>query len=256
VSEDLTSDQAALRAFFGRILGWSAERARAIEHALHSIDLGVTHRATLVLLGETDMVPIALALHRRTLGAGRPFIVSGSRRVDMPATAHAPAGYASGVAAVQAARGGSLCLRHRRLPRDFERMVALVRDPDADVMVIVCSEVFRTMHPFLIRPVPIRVPALSMRERELPRIVDEYAADAIRALGASRADFGNGDRRWVIDHSARTLAEIETATLRLVAFRQAGGVVVRAAAQLGLSHVALAGWLARRRRWHASRSGQ
>jgi hypothetical protein len=245
----LVSDEAALRAFLARILGY--EHAQAIEHALRSIDLGVTRRATLVLLGDTDMVPIALALHRRTLGADRPFIVSDPRRANMPATARAPTSYTSGVAAVRAARGGSLCLRHRRLPIDFERMVVLARGSDADTMVIVCSDVFRAMHPFLIRPVPIRVPGLEMRQHELPRIVDEYAADAIRALGASDADFTDGDRRWVLDHAARALAEIETATLRIVAFRQAGGVVNRAAARLGLSHVALTQWLDRRRRWRA-----
>lgn len=244
------SDEAALRAFLARILGY--EHTQAIGHALRSIDLGVTRRATLVLLGDTDMVPIALALHRRTLGADRPFIVSDPRRANMSATARAPTSYTSGMTAVRAAQGGSLCLRHRRLPIDFERMVVLVRGPDADdVMVIVCSDVFHTMHPFLVRPVPIRVPALRMREREVPQIVDEYAADAIRTLGASDADFNDADRRWVIDHAARSLAAIETATLRIVAFRQAGGVVNRAAARLGLSHVALTQWLDRRRRWRA-----
>jgi len=254
VSERHGSDDAALRAFIARILGYG--QTQAIEHALRSIDLSVSRRATLVLLGDTDMVPIALALHRRTLGADRPFIVSGSHRVNMPATARAPANYMNGVAAVRAARGGSLCLRDRRLPFEFEQMVVLVRDPAADVMVIVCSGVFHIMHPFLIRPVPIRVPALRMREREVPRIVDEYAADAIRALGASDADFTNGDRRWVIDHRVKSLADIETATLRLVAFRQAGGVVSRAAARLGLSHISLAGWLDRRRRWRGRRGGR
>src|SRR5689334_18004256 len=130
----LASGEAALRAYLGRILGYG--HVQAIDPALRSIDLSVTRGATLVLLGDSDMVPIALALHRRTLGADRPFVVSSSRRVNMPATARAPASYTSGVAAVRAARGGSLCLRHRRLPTDFERMVALVRDPDADVMVI------------------------------------------------------------------------------------------------------------------------
>src|SRR5437762_4055420 len=117
----LACDEAALRAFLARILGY--DRTQAIEQALRSIDLGVTRRATLVLLGDTDMVPLALALHRRTLGAERPFIVSDPRRANMPATARAPTSYTSGVAAVQAARGGSLCVRHHRLPIDFERMV-------------------------------------------------------------------------------------------------------------------------------------
>ena len=83
----LACDEAALRAFLARILGY--EHTQAVEHALSSIDQGVTRRATLVLLGVTDMVPIARALHRRTLGADRPFIVSDPRRANVPATTRA-----------------------------------------------------------------------------------------------------------------------------------------------------------------------
>jgi len=51
-------------------------------------------------------------------------------------------------------------------------------------------------HPFLIRPVPIRVPPLTARASELPRIVDEYALDAISKLGAvDRQDVGPRSRR-------------------------------------------------------------
>jgi hypothetical protein len=58
-----------LRAFLARVLGWSDERA--VELALRSLALALDHRAALVLCGEGDMVPIAWALHRRTLGAGK-----------------------------------------------------------------------------------------------------------------------------------------------------------------------------------------
>jgi hypothetical protein len=233
----------ALRAYLGRILGW--ERTEAIEHALRSIALSVTHRAALVLLGETNMVPIALALHRRTLGE-RPFIVIDSRRVDMPATVRAPTSYTSGVAAVRDAGGGTLCMHHRRRPRDFEATVAMLRDPSTDVQLVVCSDASLATHPFLVRPVPLLVPALGMRVRELPRIIDAYARDAIEALGADDECFTADDRRWVIEHAAGSLAEIKTATLRLVALRQADGVTNRAAKRLGMAHISLARWLARR----------
>jgi hypothetical protein len=54
----LARNEAALRAYLGRILGWSDERTQAIEHALRSIDLSVSHRAALVVLGDTDSVSI------------------------------------------------------------------------------------------------------------------------------------------------------------------------------------------------------
>lgn len=46
----------------------ATERTGVVEHALHSIHLSVTHRATLALLDETDLVPIAQALPGRTVG--------------------------------------------------------------------------------------------------------------------------------------------------------------------------------------------
>lgn len=41
-------DETALRGFCARILGWSTKRKQVIEHALRSIQLSITHRATLV----------------------------------------------------------------------------------------------------------------------------------------------------------------------------------------------------------------
>jgi hypothetical protein len=52
---------------------------------------------------------------------------------------------------------------------------------------------------------------------------------------------------WVLDHTASTLSEIETATLRLVALRLSG-TFIGVAKRLGVSHVALARWMDRRRR--------
>src|SRR5882672_11345949 len=98
-----------LRAFLARMLGWSNERA--VELALRSLALALDHRATLVLCGEGDMVPIAQALHRRTLGPDKPFIICDPRRLTSTATVRSPASRTSGVAAFEAAIGGSLCMR-------------------------------------------------------------------------------------------------------------------------------------------------
>lgn len=69
---------AALRGFLEQLLGWSNERT--VDLAIRSLKLAAEHQAALVLCGEDDLVPIAWALHRRTLGADRPFIVCDPRR--------------------------------------------------------------------------------------------------------------------------------------------------------------------------------
>jgi hypothetical protein len=66
-----------LRAFLARMLGWSNERA--VDLALRSLALALDHRAALVLCGEGDLVPIAWALHRHTLGGSTQ---TGSRRAS------------------------------------------------------------------------------------------------------------------------------------------------------------------------------
>jgi hypothetical protein len=59
--------------FLARLLGWS--NARLVALALRAVDLATQHQAVLVLCGAGDLVPVAHALHRRTLGADRPFVV-------------------------------------------------------------------------------------------------------------------------------------------------------------------------------------
>jgi len=71
-----------LRELLERLLGWT--RTRMVDRAIQSIELAMTHRTALVLLGETDLVPIAQALHRRILGAEQPFVVCDRRRRNTP----------------------------------------------------------------------------------------------------------------------------------------------------------------------------
>ncbi len=241
----MIADEAALRAFIARILGWSDPAT--IDHALRSIDLAAAHRAALVVLGETEMAPIAHALHRRTLGDDRPFVVCDRRRIEVAGSARRPGNRGVAVEAVRAARGGSLCVHYSRMPTDARALVARVRDPASLVQLIVCGQAFRAVDPFLILPVPIRVPPLSARADELPRIVNEYALEAIKMFGAGRLDFTPADRTWVIQNAARTLSEIEHATQRVVALN-ISSTFSEASRRVGLSHVALGKWLKRRAR--------
>lgn len=240
---------ASLRAFVARIVGWTDPTA--IAHALRAIDLATAHHAALVLAGDRNLTPIAAALHRRLRGPAAPFVTVNPRRLNVDVSLRSAANRQHGVDAVRAAAGGTLCLDRIRLPRDYAAVVALVRDPSSDVLVIVCTEAHRALDPLVILPAPIVIPPLRARTGELPRIVAEYAADAITRLGADASAFTDGDQAWVLAYAARTLGEIETATLRLVALRQAGSVT-RAARLLQQSRAGLSRW---RGRWHSRRRG-
>jgi hypothetical protein len=242
------SDDDALRGFIARLLGWSDERA--VELAIRSLELAANHRAALVLRGPGDLVPIARVLHRRTLGADRPFITCDPHRGDMAASVRSPANRANGAAALAAAAGGSLCVRTRRLPDDFPALAAQLRATD-DVLFIVCTE-HDDPDPLLIRPAPIVVPSLAGRAAEFDRVIAEYAADAIVELGAPRGSFTDADRAWVRRHAAISLAEVEKATLRLVAIRTSRNMSC-AAARLGMAPVSLGRWLDRRKLPHGMR---
>jgi hypothetical protein len=86
------------------------------------------------------------------------------------------------------------------------------------------------------------VPPLTGRSGELSSIVDEYVADAIAELGGSLTP---DDRGWIAQQ-ALTFSTIQTAARRLVALREAGDSVKRAAKRLGIAHGSLSVWLARR----------
>jgi DNA-binding NtrC family response regulator len=108
-----------------------------------------------------------------------------------------------------------------------------------------CSDSYARCDVLLAVSEPLRVPPLTTRTSELPRIVEEYAEDARAALSTS-IPFTQNDRDWVVTHCASSLHEIELATLRLIAIHHAGNVA-RAAELLGMSHAALGEWFAKRR---------
>jgi len=246
----LFTDEGALRSFCARILGWSIERVGAVEHALRSIEFAAAHRAALMLLGETNLVSIAHALHRRMFGAGQPFVVCNPRLGNMPASSRSPANYESAVEAIGAAATGSLCVHRRRLPRDFSAAVAMIRQPDTRVQLVICRGRHDKHEALLEAMAPIQVPSLQERAGELPRIVEEYATDAAAVL-SSTAPFTSSDRDWICRCCASSLHAIETATLRVVALHEAGNTV-RAAKLLGIPHGSLEEWLQRHRPRRAS----
>jgi hypothetical protein len=113
------------------------------------------------------------------------------------------------------------------------------------VVFIACIE-HDDADPLLVRPAPIVVPPLASRTAELDRVIAEYAADATTELGAPAASFTAADHAWVRQHAATSLAEVEKATLRLIAIRVSRNMS-GAAARLGMSVVSLSRWIGRRK---------
>jgi len=234
----------ALRGFLSRVLGWRSECTDLVDHALRSVRMAATRRLALVLCGDGDLVPTARSIHRHALGRDRPFVVCDPRRRQVKATVRSAENYDSGMQALAAATGGSLCVRSRRLPRDFSEVIAALRDPDSRVQLVVCGRTPDDCEPY--RAVPITVPAIASREAELDRIITEYAEDAMAELGTPRTGFLAVDRAWIRDHAAASLPEIEKATLRLIAIRESRNLS-NAAARLGMAPVSLSRWIGRRR---------
>jgi hypothetical protein len=233
----------ALREFCARMLGWERDPA-VIDHALRAIRLAMTRRTALVLRGDGDLVPIAQALHRRTLGAAAPFIVCDRRRRTVAGSVRAPTNHESGVIAFEAASGGSLCVRSSRLPRDFPLLLERLREPEPRVQLVVCLD-RDDRGALLAGPVPIDVPPMRERASEVPRLVEAFAEDAIAELGAPAGCLTSDELAWVARRSSTSLADIEKGTLRLVA-RKVTSNLGQAAALLGMAPVSLVRWLERR----------
>lgn len=231
----------ALRGLLSRLIGWSPERCEDVDLALRSVRVAATQQEPLLLCAEGANISIARLLHRYAIGADRPFVVCDPRRVEADENARAATNYKSGLVAFAAASTGTLCVWRNRLPKDYAQVEEARRKPAARVLLVVCS--LAPPHGADI-PCQLVVPHLAERASELHRIIDAYAADAVAEFGGT---FTSEDRDWIAQHESNTLAQIETATRRLVAIDAAGEQITRAASQLGVNHGTLSVWFARRK---------
>lgn len=242
----------ALRGFCARLLGWSDDRAESVDQALRAIRLASSGRSALVLRGSGDLVPVAHAIHRRTLGDRASFVVSDPRRrQNRHATVRTAANVALGVEAFRQASHGTLCVRARRLPPDFDAVLRLFREPQSTAQLTVCAERAISRRDFALDAARIEIPSLETRPGELHRIAHEYVQDAIDALQAPAACLDADTIQWVLGPSVLstsiTIPDIEKAALRAVALRVTGDIP-RAARLLGMAPVSLQRWLSRRLR--------
>lgn len=215
-----------LREFLCRLLGWSATRQSEVGIALRDVGEMARGHAALILRGEGSLLSIARRLHRLTLPDLR-FVVLGD---DEQVTE-----------AIDRAAGGMLYVDARAIPRALARLASI--GPESNVRLVVSAEDdedFAKLATMLPRVVAIRIPLLAARTEELDRLIAVLGADAAAALGAREKGFRPHDVSRIRDTAARTLADLEEATRRLVTIRNWG--ITAGAKRLGISHGALSRW--------------
>lgn len=234
----------ALREELARMLGWSPARQEAVDLALRRVRDHDLHRRVLILSGDHDdreLVPIAAELHRLTLGDGLPFVVYDPNRRAVEAEQAPIRTFAELPAALEAAGDGTLCLLHSKTRRkELIPLYFQVLPQSCKTHLVRCAGRAEIEKPLIV------IPTLDQRRTEHDRLINEYVqAAAERLYCARRVKLSAADRSWLRTNACGSLAELQEATLRLVAVRDAGSLNA-AAPLLGISHVALGKWLAKR----------
>jgi hypothetical protein len=222
-----------LRALVERLIGWSGERRHDVDRALRALRDAALLRASLVLYGDGDLVPIARRLHRETLGAERPFVACGrrDRALDL----------------LRRAGDGTLCISAAAPPPDALDAIGALFTTPSPARLVLCAPEVRDASPLgvLLGPsVWLELPPLSRRRDELPRILVDAAAEAARELDQPLAALRTGDVEQLAGVPFEGLAGVHDAARHLVALRALG--TSAGAAHLGVAPGALSRWARRR----------
>jgi hypothetical protein len=231
-----------VRAFCCRLAGWAEELAGSVDDMVHTLLTAAERGTPIALRGESDLVPVAHALHRRLFGAELPFVVCDPRRHEGDGSVRSPPNRRTALLALDAAMGGSVCIRSHRLPPDFEALLALVREPRS-AMLFVCLHGSDPIRDLLCSP--IEVPSLAERAADLERLLDECLKEAADAIGVEQVRLPEHMREAVLRH-VESLADLEKTALRVVAIASSRNVS-QAAGRLRIAPVSLSRWLSRRR---------
>ena len=234
----------ALRSFLARLVGYGVERLADVDQVLRKVRNAALRQHPLVLNGDRDLVPVARAIHRRVIGADRPFIVCDPRRGQGPATVRSAENYQLALPAMEAAIGGSLCVRKDRLPRDFDLVRMAHREPNPRFQLIICEHGDADADPQEVAPVVI--PSLRNREDEIDTIITEYATDARELFGITYV-LDPSDRAWIARNSSESHAALEKGAERVTVARSTDGNIAAAAAMLRMSHTSLMRWFEERK---------
>jgi hypothetical protein len=230
-----------LRVFCRRLLGSFEARSVQVDDAVDRVITAVDRGMPIALRGASDLVPVAYALHRRIVGADRPFVVCDPRRREGEGSVRAPPNRRTVALALEAAMDGSICLRSRRLPMDFDRLES-VRDAAPSPTVFVCLHRDDRVRDLLCRP--LEIPPLAARASDSHRLLQEALDEAATALGTGCLRLTCHARRGVL-HGVASFADLEKTALRIIALASAPNPS-QAAVRLGIALVSLTRWLHRR----------
>jgi hypothetical protein len=231
-----------LRVFCRRLLGSSEARSFQVEDAVDGVLTAIARGMPIALRGASDLIPVAYALHRRILGADRPFVVCDPRRREGEGSVRMPPSRRTVALAIEAAMDGSICLRSRRLPADFDRLCESVRDAAPFPTVFVCLHGNDRVRDLISRP--LEIPSLAARASESHRLLQESLDEAATALGTGRLRLPRQARQGILE-GVVSFADLEKTALRVVALASARNTS-QAAVRLGMALVSLTRWLHRR----------
>jgi FHA domain len=233
-----------LRSFLARLLGAIESPGGSVDTALRCLRVAQTRQIPVVLRGEEDLVELARDLHRRVYPLERPFViyVSHHRLYEQGDMSRAP-NSAAGKRAMEAAKGGTLCLLTSSLPSDHEEVwKAYSGSAGTHTQVIVCDDVGG--NEMLLLHGAIVIPRLADRTDELPVLIQAYASEAHRAFRLPQASYPE-DLAWVREHSCSSITNIALGTRRLAALRKNENLFAAAQA-LGMTPAALRAWIGAR----------
>jgi hypothetical protein len=231
-----------LRVFCRRLLGSSEARSVEVDDAIDAVISAVARGLPIALRGKSDLVPVAYALHRRIVGADRPFVVCDPRRREVEGSVRAPPNRRTIALALESAMDGSICLRSRRLPADFDRLRESGRDAAPFPTVFICLHRDDRVRDLLCRP--LEIPPLATRASESHRLLQEAMDEAATALGTARVRIPRPARQGILE-AVDSFAELEKTALRVVALASTPNPT-QAAQRLGMALVSLTRWLHRR----------
>jgi hypothetical protein len=218
-----------LRSLVARLLGWAPSRQAVVDEALQNLRSCATERSRLILIGSGDLAPVALRLHRLTLGPDAPFV--GDDGGDVRAV-------------VSAATSGTLCIAIRDRARASELADAVNA---VEVMtrprLVMCASKPSEVAGLEAKPGQLAVvalPPLAARADEISRVIHEAASDLVKEIGAQSTGFTMHDLERLPTIKFTGMADLEDTIRRVIAMRIWG--VTAGAKKLGLKHSSLSTW--------------
>lgn len=218
-----------LRSLVARLLGWAPSRQAAVDEALQSLRSCATERSRLILIGSGDLAPVALRLHRLTLGPDAPFVGDGGGDIH---------------AVVSAATSGTLCVAIRDRSRASELADAVnAVEAMTRPRLVMCASKASEVAGLEARPgqfAVVALPPLAARTDEIARVVHEAAGDIVKEIGAQSTGFTMHDLERLPTFKFTGMADLEDTIRRVIAMRIWG--VTAGAKKLGLKHSSLSTW--------------